>query len=100
MVRVIRRHELFDQEWELLAPLISRAITGRPRVADRQVVNGMAYKIRTGVSWRDLPERYAPWKTVGHCPLIVDTLIRVCQTSGVTGVAGVTGGLQRGGRRR
>ncbi len=21
-------------------------------------------KIRTGISWRDLPERYGPWKTV------------------------------------
>jgi transposase len=24
----------------------------------------MVYKIRTGVSWRDLPERYGRWKTV------------------------------------
>ncbi|MFI8194559.1 IS5 family transposase [Streptomyces sp. NPDC085946] len=61
---VVRRHELTDQEWELLAPLIPRAATGRPRVEDRQVVNGMVYKIRTGISWRDLPERYGPWKTV------------------------------------
>ncbi|MFD5721602.1 IS5 family transposase [Streptomyces sp. NPDC127036] len=60
----MRRHELTDVEWELLAPLIPRATTGRPRVEDRQVVNGMVYKIRTGVSWRDLPERYGPWKTV------------------------------------
>ena len=62
--RVIRRHELTDLEWELLAPLIPRAATGRPRVPDRQVINGMVYKIRTGVSWRDLPERYGPWQTV------------------------------------
>jgi transposase len=61
---VIRRHELTDQERELLAPLIPRAVTGRPRVEDRQVINGMAHKIRTGISWRDLPERYGPWKTV------------------------------------
>jgi transposase len=61
---VIRRHELTDPEWELLAPLIPRAVTGRPRVEDRQVINGMDYKIRTGVSRRDLPERYGPWKTV------------------------------------
>ncbi|MBO3676553.1 transposase, partial [Streptomyces sp. NEAU-YJ-81] len=50
---VIRRHELTDQEWELLAPLVPRAVTGRPRVSDRQVINGMVYKIRTGISWRD-----------------------------------------------
>ncbi|WP_308406496.1 IS5 family transposase [Streptomyces sp. AC602_WCS936] len=61
---MVRRHELTDQEWELLAPLIPRAATGRPRAEDRQVINGMVYKIRTGVSWRDLPERYGPWKTV------------------------------------
>ncbi|HZG05800.1 MAG TPA: IS5 family transposase [Streptomyces sp.] len=61
---MVRRHELTDQEWELLAPLIPKAATGRPRVEDRQVINGMVYKIRTGISWRDLPERYGPWKTV------------------------------------
>lgn len=31
---------------------------------DRQVINGMVYKIRTGITWRDLPECYGPWKTV------------------------------------
>ncbi|MFI5828718.1 IS5 family transposase [Streptomyces sp. NPDC051578] len=61
---MIRRHELTDFDWELLAPLIPRAGRGRPRAEDRRVINGMVYKIRTGVSWRDLPERYGPWKTV------------------------------------
>ncbi|MFB7244383.1 hypothetical protein CW362_19880 [Streptomyces populi] len=53
----IRRHELTDLEWELIAPLIPRAATGRPRVENRQVVNGVACKIRTRISWRDPPER-------------------------------------------
>ncbi|MFE2426825.1 transposase [Streptomyces sp. NPDC059373] len=61
---VIRRHELTDREWELLAPLIPRAAVGRPRVSDRQLIKGMVYKIRTGISWRGLPERYGPWKMV------------------------------------
>ncbi|MEU6682865.1 IS5 family transposase [Streptomyces sp. NPDC046832] len=61
---MVHRHELTDQEWELLAPLIPRAATGRPRVGDRQVTNGMVYKIRTGIFRRDLPERYGSWKTV------------------------------------
>ncbi|MFE0419515.1 transposase [Streptomyces tendae] len=64
MVGDTRRHELTDLEWELLAPLIPRATTGRPRVSDRQVINGMVHKIRTGISWRDLPDRYGSWKTV------------------------------------
>ncbi|MEU4264475.1 IS5 family transposase [Streptomyces sp. NPDC025273] len=61
---VICRHELSDVEWELLAPLIPSAGRGRPRAEDRRVINGMVYKIRTGVSWRDLPERYGSWKSV------------------------------------
>lgn len=30
----------------------------------RTVVNGILFRIRTGVPWRDLPERYGSWKTV------------------------------------
>ncbi|WP_093466313.1 transposase [Streptomyces melanosporofaciens] len=42
---VVRRHELTNEDWESLAPLIPRAATGRPRVEDRRVINGMVYKI-------------------------------------------------------
>jgi len=28
------------------------------------VMDGMLCRVRTGVPWRDLPERYGPWKTV------------------------------------
>lgn len=30
----------------------------------RQVINGILHRVRTGVQWRDLPERFGPWKTV------------------------------------
>ncbi|MFJ8469741.1 IS5 family transposase [Streptomyces swartbergensis] len=30
----------------------------------RQVIDGILHRVRTGVQWRDLPERYGPWKTV------------------------------------
>jgi len=29
----------------------------------QQVINGILWKLRTGAPWRDLPERYGPWKT-------------------------------------
>ncbi|MDQ0983104.1 transposase [Streptomyces sp. V2I9] len=61
---VIRRHELSDAEGELLPALIPGAGRGRPRAEARTVVNGMVCKIRTGASWRGLPERYRTWKTV------------------------------------
>ena len=59
-----RRFELTDQEWERLAPLLPAMTSqqgGRWR-DHRQVLNGILFRTRTGVPWRDLPERYGPWE--------------------------------------
>jgi transposase len=62
---VVRRHELSDEQWQVIEPLLPvSGARGRPRVDDRRVINGMLFKAKTGVAWRDLPERYGPWKTV------------------------------------
>ncbi|MFF9839272.1 IS5 family transposase [Streptomyces sp. NPDC013740] len=38
---------------------------GRPPVhTKRQLINGIRFRTRTGIPWRDLPERYGPWETV------------------------------------
>ncbi|MFI6517662.1 IS5 family transposase [Spirillospora sp. NPDC050679] len=58
---VVRRHELTDAEWELLEPLLPGQRMGRPRADDRRVLNGIVWKFRTGVAWRDVPERYGSW---------------------------------------
>uniref|UniRef100_UPI001782950D transposase n=1 Tax=Streptomyces filipinensis TaxID=66887 RepID=UPI001782950D len=57
--------DLTDAQWERLEPLlpVSNRRCGRWR-DHRQVVNGVLYRIRTDVQWRDLPERHGPWKTV------------------------------------
>ena len=59
-----RRHELSDTEWARLAPLLPPHTSGKPRKDDRQVLNGILWKLATGVPWRDLPERYGPWQSV------------------------------------
>jgi transposase len=28
------------------------------------VIDGILHRVRTGVQWRDLPERFGPWRTV------------------------------------
>jgi transposase len=62
---VVRRHELTDEQWAVIEPLLPvSGAKGRQRVDDRRVINGMVYKCKTGIAWRDLPERYGPWKTV------------------------------------
>ena len=62
----IGRHELTDQQWAVLAPLLppQRPKTGRPNADHRLIVNGLLWKIRTGAPWRDVPERYGSWHTL------------------------------------
>jgi transposase len=37
---------------------------GRPFRDHRQVVEGIVYRFRTGIAWRDLPEVFGPWQTL------------------------------------
>ena len=60
----MRRHELTDEEWAIIAPLLPNKVRGVARVDDRRVINGIFYVLRTGSPWRDLPERYGPYTTV------------------------------------
>ncbi|MFJ6784325.1 IS5 family transposase [Streptomyces yangpuensis] len=59
------RGDLSDAEWERLRPFlpVSNRRWGRWR-DHRQVIDGILHRGRTGVQWRDLPERFGPWKTV------------------------------------
>ncbi|MCX4804764.1 IS5 family transposase [Streptomyces sp. NBC_01214] len=60
----MRRHELSDAEWELVQPLLPRPVLGRPRLDDRTILNGIVWKFRTGVAWRDVPDRYGSWASL------------------------------------
>lgn len=35
-----------------------------PKWTKRQLIDGIRFRVRTGVPWRDLPTRYGPWQTV------------------------------------
>jgi len=51
--------ELIDEQWAFLAPLRPpRAKTGRPRVDDCKVLNGILYVRVTGCRWCDMPRPY------------------------------------------
>ncbi len=64
----MKRHELTDEQWALIEPLVppSRARTGRPPRDRRTLLNGIFWILHTGAPWRDLPERFGPWQTVYH----------------------------------
>ena len=60
------RHELTDEQWARLQPLLppQKQRIGRPAKDHRTIVNGMLWIDKTGAPWRDIPERYGPWQTV------------------------------------
>jgi transposase len=60
-----RRHELTDAAWAVLAP----RLPADPRLGEkwrdhRTVLNGILWKLTTGVPWRDVPARDGPWPTL------------------------------------
>jgi transposase len=57
---------LSDAQWARVEPLMpsSDGQRGRPFRDHRQVVEGIVYRLRTGIAWRDLPVSFGPWQTV------------------------------------
>jgi transposase len=57
------RFDLTDFEWSVIEPVLPNNPRGVPRVDDRRVLNGIFWRLRTGASWADIPERYGPHTT-------------------------------------
>lgn len=63
---MFRSHAIPDELWELVAPLMPsrEGLRGRPLADHRLILEGIAWRFRTGTAWRDLPEAFGPWQTV------------------------------------
>jgi transposase len=63
---VSRTSVLADGQWALIQPLLpsSSGRRGRPFRDDRRVVEGIIYRYRCGIAWRDMPAEFGPWQTV------------------------------------
>ncbi len=81
----MQRHALTDAQWTRLKPLIPSPKRGpRSLRGDRLFVEAVLFRAATGVPWRDLPERFGPWKSVynrfsrwaqqGHWEVLLDSL--------------------------
>ena len=61
----MHRHALSEDQWRRLQAVLPRQITGpTPFLGDRLFVDAVLYRAKTGCPWRDLPERFGPWKSV------------------------------------
>jgi putative transposase len=58
--------DLSDKEWALLEPLLPAVKPGgrKRSVEIREVANAIFYLLRTGGSWRMLPQDFPKWQTV------------------------------------
>lgn len=58
--------DLTDEQWAVLETLLPKgARAGRPPIwPRRQLIDGIRFRVRTGVPWRDIPVGYGPWNRV------------------------------------
>ncbi|MEU9126213.1 transposase [Streptomyces sp. NPDC048506] len=55
--RLVSRGDLADEQWAVLEPLLPRGKrSGRPPTWTRQLIDGMRFRVRTGIPWRDMPD--------------------------------------------
>ena len=61
-----RTQVLSDAQWARIAPLMpcSDGKQGKPFRDHRPLVEGIIYRYRTGMAWRDVPVEFGPWQTV------------------------------------
>jgi transposase len=61
----MHRHALTDAQWRRLRRVLPRQRAGPTATrGDRLFVEAVLYRAKTGCPWRDLPERFGPWKSI------------------------------------
>jgi transposase len=63
---MVKRYELTDAQWRLIAELLPGKSDdpGRTAADNRLFVNAVLWVLRSGAHWHDLPPRYGKWKSV------------------------------------
>lgn len=60
----MHRHALTHAQWARIEALLPRSRGRQATRGDRLFVDAVLFRARTGIPWRDLPERFGPWKSV------------------------------------
>ena len=61
-----KRHALTDEQWDRIKDLVpgKDGDPGRSGSNNRLFIDAVLYVLKTGVPWRDLPERFGNWNSV------------------------------------
>ena len=61
----MHRHALTEEQWRRLKAILPKQKAGPEATrGDRLFIEAVLYRAKTGLPWRDLPERFGPWKSV------------------------------------
>ena len=61
----MQRHALTDAQWRRVQRILPKQKAGPEATrGDRLFVEAVLFRAKTGLPWRDLPERFGPWKSV------------------------------------
>ena len=61
----MHRHALSDDQWKRLQKVLPKKRQGpASKHGDRAFIDAVLYRGKTGMPWRDLPERFGNWRTV------------------------------------
>ena len=88
--------EVSDELWEIIQNILDEldppAETGRPRTGQRAALNGIIYRMRSGVQWNQLPRRFGDdssvhrtmqrWIARGVFKLLWAVLLENCEELG------------------
>lgn len=64
------RGDLTEAEWRVLKGLLpvereaGKRGRGRPPEDNRNIINGILWRLRCGTAWRDVPEKYGNWNSI------------------------------------
>ena len=54
-----------EEQWRRVEAVIPKQKAGPEATpGDRLFIDAVLFRAKTGMSWRDLPERFGPWKLV------------------------------------
>ncbi|MEV0074665.1 transposase [Amycolatopsis sp. NPDC050768] len=108
-VVVVSRFQLLsDEQWALIEGLLPLRTgrRGRPFSDARAMVEGILYRYRCGIAWRDVPEVFGPWQTIwtwhrrmagdDTWEMVLQRLLTAADAAGQIGWA-VSGFLDRAG---
>jgi len=61
----MHRHALTDAQWRRVQRVLPKQKSGPEAIlGDRLFIEAVLFRAKTGLPWRDLPERFGPWKSV------------------------------------